>query len=219
MWGATGISLGNVIAGLVNHRQHSRIEETRYRDDDDGATEAEGGTAVVNFGSPTSSIMLSSHLSRYILFGSLLAIALDPTAVSSPSQSLHAHPSPTSPSYTYPPLKVACVVPPSLLEDQGRHKRKQKDRDSTDIQDWIRETQIVASRGAKIINWSEGAVKLQRGLGDGDGTKSGWEGMGRQERELLRMVAGVSDQYRVRHPCLSTAPLFNPWSLHSADRN
>ncbi|GAA6049289.1 hypothetical protein JCM3770_005924 [Rhodotorula araucariae] len=104
------------------------------------------------------------------------------------------HPVPDNKAWTYPPLKVGCVVPPALVSpgrdsDHGRHAHR------TTLDDWIAETRVVAGRGAKVLSWSEGAVRLEKGQRGEEG--DGWEAMGGDERAILERVAEVCDMYKV----------------------
>lgn len=124
-----------------------------------------------------------------IAFVALLALA---GSYPSYSTFIPTHPSPTDPDYRYPPTKVGCVVPPP----RGEHHTRQKHRTERTLDEWIRETQVVASRGAKFISWSEAAVRLEgdpsrRGAGDG------WQAMGVHEQALLIKVGAVANQYNV----------------------
>ncbi|GAA5889280.1 hypothetical protein JCM6882_000694 [Rhodosporidiobolus microsporus] len=141
-----------------------------------------------------------------------------------PSSSTHvtlAHPSPSDRSYTYPPLKVGCVVPPS----RGRSSRSPQ---GAGLDKWLAETRVVAARGAKVVSWREGAVRLRRGA-RADAGGEGWEGMGEEERELLRRVGEICDSEKAyilatylvpppgtshsSHKLLNTATLVGPRSL------
>ncbi|BGP50474.1 hypothetical protein JCM10450v2_006393 [Rhodotorula kratochvilovae] len=132
------------------------------------------------------------------------------------------HPVPGDSAWTYPPLKVACVVPPALVS--GRDERR------TTVDDWLAETRVVAGRGAKVLTWSEGAVRLDKGQRGEEGNR--WEAMGEEERELLKRVGEVCDMYKVyilatylvppassssheRQKYLNVATLVGPASLSS----
>lgn len=130
----------------------------------------------------------ATTLSRYIIGLALLLITFSPSSISptiDPIDRAQLHPSPIDPRFVYPALKVACVVP-SVGEKQERRG----------LEAWLHESSIVASRGAKVILWSEGAVKLSKESG-GDDAKEGWDAMGRQEQAMLRDVASVADKYKV----------------------
>ncbi|BGP34226.1 hypothetical protein JCM10296v2_006041 [Rhodotorula toruloides] len=118
-----------------------------------------------------------------------------------------SHPSPADPAYVYPPLKIACVVPPSLVSS-SRHTKHAK------LDDWLKETRIVAGRGAKVLSWFEGAVELEKGARTEEG--EGWVAMGEQERELLSRVGEVCDMYKVH--ILATYLVPPPLSQHSSKR-
>ncbi|GAA5989220.1 hypothetical protein JCM11641_006572 [Rhodosporidiobolus odoratus] len=135
-----------------------------------------------------------------------------------------SHPSPTDPEYTYPPLKVACVVPPSST---SREISKPSKPGQTPLDQWLQETVTVAGRRAKVLSWSEGAVRLHRG---GKGDKEGWEGMGFDEQDLLRRVGEVCNAAKVyvlatylvpppassetsKHKLLNVATLVGPSTL------
>jgi len=61
----------------------------------------------------------------------------------------------------------------------------------------LKETRRVAGRGAKVISWSETALRLEeKGNGRRRG-KEGWEGMGERERELLTRVGQIAEMYKV----------------------
>ncbi|BGP26591.1 WD-repeat-containing protein [Rhodotorula toruloides] len=111
------------------------------------------------------------------------------------------HPSPSDPSYVYPPLKLACVVPPSLVTS-SRHTTHAK------LDDWLKETRVVARRGPKLLSWFEGAVELEKGARKDEG--EGWEAMGDQERELLERVGEVH--------VLATYLVPPPLSQHNSKR-
>lgn len=117
----------------------------------------------------------------------VLAGPLLPSSAYNPS-----HPAPDHPRYTYSPLKVACVVPPSLLARRGAEPQ------TPSLDDWLAESRIVAGRGAKVLSWSEGAVRLEKGArqvpDDGED-----EEMGADEAALLAKVGEVCDMYKVRH--------------------
>jgi hypothetical protein len=44
-----------------------------------------------------------------------------------------------------------------------------------------------------VVSWPEGAFRLETGAGSSEEGKEGWEGLGREERELLNRVGEVSD--------------------------
>lgn len=106
----------------------------------------------------------------------------------------HFHPSTSVPDYIYPPVSIACVAPRNSFD---RH-RKGKEAETT-LEDYLHETRVVASRGAKITSWNEGAVTLQDGSGkSSEGNREeGWSGMGKVEREFLNAVALSANQYQV----------------------
>lgn len=116
-----------------------------------------------------------------------------------PEPAFHpSYPSP-DPSYTYPPLKVACVLPPPYTaRGHSRQPIKLPPDESNSLDEWIKETERVAGRGAKVLSWTEGAVSLSKG---GKGKEEGWAGMGAEEQELLKRVAAVANDRKVRfHP-------------------
>ncbi|GAA5867834.1 hypothetical protein JCM3774_005874 [Rhodotorula dairenensis] len=97
------------------------------------------------------------------------------------------HPSPDHRSYVYPPLPVGCVSPAS---PPGRHRAT--------IDDWLKETTVLAGRGVKVLSWSEGAVRLDRGAEhEPTDREAGWNAFGNDEQSLLRRVAKVCDMYKV----------------------
>lgn len=113
------------------------------------------------------------------------------------------HPSPSSPNFRYPPVKVACVVPPTLAE---RHRRQKASQGS--VEEWLRESRVVASRGAKILGWSEGAVRLEAGDG-GRPDGEGWDALGRSEQQFLKQVAEVADKHKVSSSFQESKSSFN----------
>lgn len=199
LWGVVAFSLAEWRLSYTMSK--GKVINTRQRDFLDEET-GENVDNVVEFDlvphSQTSA--LSRPYIPLLLVVSLML--LEPVVTPSSSSFHHSHPSPLSPSYQYPPLSVGCVAPPLYSE---RH-RKQNDPDTSpggphgrvgNMEDWIRETRVVASRGAKVISWSEGAVRLEKGSGKKeDRGKKGWEGMGESEKNLLRKVQGVADLYR-----------------------
>jgi hypothetical protein len=179
-----GISLGLLASSYASFDQNI-VVGTRYSDQEGDHLEIE----VDQSGTQRRSSPFA--LARLILLSTFAAIALSPNALSSSSITLRRHPSPTSPNFIYPPVKIACVVPPSAI---GSIKPKPRD---SDVDDWIQESAVVASRGAKILSWSEGAVRLQKDKDSSHEGKEGWEGTGSNERTLLERLAKVTDQYRV----------------------
>ena len=85
----------------------------------------------------------------------IIFIGLLSLSPSSPGTTTHLHPSPVDREYVYPPLKLACVVPPT---SSARHNHQKLPAGS--IEEFLRETRVVAARGAKILSWAEGAVRL-----------------------------------------------------------
>ncbi|GAA5922161.1 hypothetical protein JCM3775_003510 [Rhodotorula graminis] len=102
-----------------------------------------------------------------------------------------SHPAPDHAHWTYPPLKVACVVPPSLVA------RRSDEPSAATLDDWLAETRIVAGRGAKALSWSEGAVRLDRGARKAPDEDDDDEEMGDDEKSLLERVSEVCDMYKV----------------------
>ncbi|GAA6029100.1 hypothetical protein JCM8097_001594 [Rhodosporidiobolus ruineniae] len=162
---------------------------------------------------------LSSYRKPFRLFCIVTLLALAGPLI--PQPSFHpTYPSPADPSYTYPPLKVACVLPPSLTS--RAHRKATKSGEWT-LQEWIKETTIVAGRKVEVLSWSEGAIGLEK---EGTG-EEGWMGMGENEQDLLREVGKVADMYRVyilatylvpppasssKHKLLNVATLVGPTS-------
>lgn len=137
-----------------------------------------GGTDSTWRKSARKPLTLLAFLATLVLVGPLF-----------PAPAYHpSHPSPANPAYVYPPLKIACVVPTSLVSS-SRHTIHAK------LDDWLKETNIIAGRGAKVLSWFEGAVELEKGARKEEG--EGWEAMGEQERELLSRVGEVCDMYKV----------------------
>lgn len=126
------------------------------------------------------------HLSKPILILSfLLFLQLVCPLFTYPSSPLaHSHPSPVDSDFTYPPVSVGCVALPRYAEGDK-------------LDNLLKETKRVASRGVKVISWEESAVRLQGGR-KGRGEEEGWDGMGSEEKRLLREVAEISEMYKVR---------------------
>lgn len=104
------------------------------------------------------------------------------------------HPSPSDGSYVYPPLHVGCVSPPF----EGKH--------GLTVDDWLKETTVWAGRGVKVLSWSEGAVRLERGADhEPEEGEDAWLAFGEDEKSLLRRVGEICDMYKVRFNSLETA--------------
>ncbi|GAA5831549.1 hypothetical protein JCM5353_000433 [Sporobolomyces roseus] len=115
----------------------------------------------------------------------LLLQIFSPLFTYGPQTVHHSHPSPLDPEYTYPPVQVGCVALPT--HEAGE----------TQMESLLKETRRVAGRGAKVISWSETALRLEeKGNGRRRG-KEGWEGMGERERELLTRVGQIAEMYKV----------------------
>ncbi|GAA6004037.1 hypothetical protein JCM10207_006526 [Rhodosporidiobolus poonsookiae] len=161
----------------------------------------------------------------------VLLVALVLPVLPAPSPPALAHPAPSDPGWTYPSLKVGCVVPPSLSSSSSlrSHRRRQRGGEAP-LDEWLAETGRVASRGAKVVSWSEGAVRLSRGGDGGSEGAEGWDAMGEEERGLLRRVGEVCEMYKVyvlatylvpppsspstpSHKLLNLATLIGPRSL------
>ncbi|BGO93787.1 hypothetical protein NBRC10512_004575 [Rhodotorula toruloides] len=156
-----------------------------------------GGTDSTWRKSARKPLTLLAFLATLVLVGPLF-----------PAPAYHpSHPSPANPAYVYPPLKIACVVPTSLVSS-SRHTIHAK------LDDWLKETKIIAGRGAKVLSWFEGAVELEKGARKEEG--EGWEAMGEQERELLSRVGEVCDMYKVH--VLATYLVPPPLSQHTSKR-
>ncbi|BGP34223.1 hypothetical protein JCM10296v2_006038 [Rhodotorula toruloides] len=158
-------------------------EWVRRREGGEGDLQGEGdeagGTDSTWRKSASKPLILLAFLATLVFVGPLC-----PAPAYRPS-----HPSPADHAYVYPPLKIACVVPPSLVSS-SRHTKHAK------LDDWLKETRIVAGRGAKVLSWFEGAVELEKGARTEEG--EGWVAMGEQERELLSRVGEVCDMYKVK---------------------
>ncbi|KAK4706143.1 hypothetical protein P7C70_g44, partial [Phenoliferia sp. Uapishka_3] len=158
--------------------------------DDVEAPGDESDPLVASDRQPPSKSPVHAWLAYLPLLAFLLLPIVGPLV---PTYSFHPrHPSPSDPHYRYPPLKVACVVPTTVAE---RH-RSQKPSPGSSIEEWLHETDVIASRGAKILSWGEGAVRLEREHGGKPGGE-GWEAMGKSEQDFLSKVAHVADQRRV----------------------
>lgn len=170
--GAAGVAAAMVVWEWMRRRREEGGRDSLGEE----AAERDDGSSW--FKTTRKPLILLAFLTTLVLAGPVF-----------PEAAYHAsHPSPADPSYVYPPLKVACVVPPSLISSSRRTKQAKLD-------DWLKETRIVADRGAKVLSWFEGAVELEKGARNDKG--EGWEAMGEQERELLTRVGEVCDMYKV----------------------
>ncbi|GJN92396.1 hypothetical protein Rhopal_005426-T1 [Rhodotorula paludigena] len=168
---AAGIALGEVVCSTVRRSEDgAERRDIRLFDESDTDEHARRQTR--------RPVRLLLVLLLAIVVAPLLSLTSRPPS----------HPSPVDPTYTYPPVKVACVVPPTN-HDHGRRELL------TTLGDWLAETKIVAGRGAKVLSWSESAVRLDKGARRDEG--DGWDAMGQQEQRLLRSVADVCDMYKV----------------------
>lgn len=166
-WASMGVALGRLI--------ESQLDDSSR------------GILVAADGEEETGRRRSNRLPYSIIIIFVLLLSLSPQ---SPAEPTHLHPSPIDAEYIYPPLKLACVTPPTPLSQHNRQKSPQGS-----IDEYLRETRVIASRGAKIISWAEGAVRLDVDDSKRDG--EGWTGMGRSEKEFLRSVAEIADAYRV----------------------
>lgn len=168
---AAGIVLGDVVSSAVRRSENgAERREIRLFDESDADEQPRRQT----------------RRPVRLLLGLLLAIVVAPLLplTSHPP----SRPSPTDSTYTYPPVKVACVVPPTH-HNHGRQELL------TTLKDWLAETRVVAGRGAKVLSWSESAVRLDKGARRDEG--DGWDAMGQQEQRPLQSVAEVCDMYKV----------------------
>ncbi|GAA6005173.1 uncharacterized protein JCM10292_005594 [Rhodotorula paludigena] len=168
---AAGIALGEVVCSTVR-RSEDGAERRDIRLFDDADMNEHARTQI-------------RRLVRLLL---VLLFALNVSPLLPLTSYPPSHPSPTDPTYTYPPVKVACVVPPTH-HNHGRQELL------TTLEDWLAETRVVAGRGAKGLSWSESAVRLDKGTRRDEG--DGWDAMGQQEQRLLQSVAEVCDMYKV----------------------
>ncbi|GAA5856651.1 hypothetical protein JCM8547_005913 [Rhodosporidiobolus lusitaniae] len=181
--GKTGIAIGEILyVSLYGAKAGTVATPDLLREDEellDGGADERAAIRRMRFR------LLRKPLRVLAVVFLLASVApLLPTASFRPS-----HPSPVDPSFTYPPLKVACVVPPS---QQRLHEPVHLPPEpSTLLDEWLKETRIGAGRGSKVLVWSEGAVRLHKG---GKRSGKGWEGMGDEERDLLRRVAEVANE-------------------------
>lgn len=130
----------------------------------------------------------------YFLLGVTLLSLLAPLLPD--PQTRLVHPSPIDRSYVYPPLHVGCVSPPL----QGKH--------GLTVDDWLKETTVLAGRGVKVLSWSEGAVRLERGADhEPEEGEDAWLAFEEDEKSLLRRVGEICDMYKVRFNNLKTAHL------------
>ncbi|KAM0754209.1 hypothetical protein T439DRAFT_173733 [Meredithblackwellia eburnea MCA 4105] len=104
------------------------------------------------------------------------------------------HPSPTDPTFQYPPLKVGCISSPSFI---SKGRRSTVGAPAGSVAEFLHESRVVASRGAKVILWSESAVRLESNRNEKRTGADGWEGMGEAEQQFLVKVQEVADAYRV----------------------
>lgn len=130
----------------------------------------------------------------YFLLGVTLLSLLVPLLPE--PQTRLVHPSPSDRSYVYPPLHVGCVSP----SFEGKH--------GLTVDDWLKETTILAGRGVKVLSWSEGAVRLERGARhQPEEGKDPWLAFGDDEKWLLLRVGEICDMYKVRFNSLRTSHL------------
>lgn len=124
----------------------------------------------------------------FLLFLQLVSPLYSRSLLLSSSNIERQHPSPQDPDYTYPPVPVGCVASP-----RGEGNK---------LDLLLKETKIVASKGAKVISWEETGVKIEESERSQRGRERemGWEGMGAEEKELLKRVAEVADVHKVSQP-------------------
>ncbi|GAA5843137.1 hypothetical protein JCM9279_001872 [Rhodotorula babjevae] len=174
---AAGIALGEVVRGTMSRSGEGGVVL--------GQQQQEGQEPVDGAGPPGRPSRRPLRLLAFVVLVALIG-PLVPHSSFEPS-----HPAPDHPRWTYPPLKVGCVVPPSLVA------RRSDGPSSATLDDWLAETKVVAGRGAKVLSWSEGAVRLEKGARSGPSGEGDDEEMGEDELRLLGRVGEVCDMYKV----------------------
>lgn len=175
LFGLAGVALGEVMVGMWEGRKEEQGQRDLLREE-----EQEQDRGTLGDGVQVDRVVTKGPAMRMLLAIGLLA--LFSSSLPTLSTFHRTHPSPDLPSFVHPPLKVGCVAP----------RPRSGSRATTNLDDYLHETRIVAGRGAKIISWPEGAVRLEKGAGEGERDKDGWDGMGAQERELLGRVGEVA---------------------------
>ncbi|GAA5891365.1 hypothetical protein JCM8208_002602 [Rhodotorula glutinis] len=171
-----GIALGEIVRGAAGMGEERGVVLGERRDGEDSAVDG----------------ARSSRPARRPLRLLALTVLVALVGPVVPHSSFEpSHPAPDHPRWTYPPLKVGCVVPPSLVA------RRSDQLSSATVDDWLAETRVVAGRGAKVLSWSEGAVRLEKGARSGSGEEGEDEEMGEDEKSLLEKVGDVCDMYKV----------------------
>lgn len=145
------------LIGLVSFSLGAAFEEVLSRrvGSEDGEEESEGMRAGGREGEEENRSKLP-----WIIIG--LYILLSSISPNAPPAVEHLHPSPTSPNYVYPLLRIACISPPQL---ESRNSKKAK---KSSVENWIAESAIVAATGVKLLSWSEGAVILEADPAEGE---------------------------------------------------
>lgn len=179
-----GVALGRIILPATGTQDAAGTEPTHSHFVDllsDDSDLHSASTSPLASKSHPSSRRLAT---RALVCISLLAL-ITPSLPSWPLSSTltKAHPSPGSPSDVYPPIIVGCVALPLAPT---------RDKDA-EIERWLHETRVVASRGAKIVSWPEGAVKLKCGRDDERKQGEGFDRMSASEQDLLKRVGDVCD--------------------------
>lgn len=162
--GAWMVLNGGVVVGAF---RKTHVEE-RFLMDEEDISEEVGESVAQLAARPQPSLV--RRLLPFLPFALFLLPAILGQII--PPAAFHPkHPSPGSPTYRYPPVKVACVVPPGVAERYRRTKP-----DVGPIDEWLHETTVVASRGATIV-----VARRSGQVGAGGGVAGG--GWDRDARE------------------------------------
>lgn len=211
VWALAGTGIGEVwLARIESGTKEGEEQDLMHGDEQYSSSELQVSDQARGIRVPRGSLVSLSLVSLVLFLGTY----------GPPASFLPMHPTPTSDmEHRYPPLKVACVVPPSQYD---RHGKQSPSTDSFPPSEWIRESKVVASTGSKVLLWTEAAVRIElSGNGNGNwkkGGEQGWAGMQEKERELLREVAAVADQYKVGFILLGFTRnmIINTFLMHSA---
>ncbi|GAA5991694.1 hypothetical protein JCM10908_001095 [Rhodotorula pacifica] len=171
---SAAVSVRDGLGASVDLLQHEEDEETV------------GGPALQP-ALDTISTTARPSLRKPAYFLLLIGLLVLAAPVLSVSDLVLAHPAPNDRSYVYPPVQVGCVSPPL------------RDKQPLSAEDWIKETTVLAGRGVKVLSWSEGAVRLDKGAKhepDGDEHEPQLA-FDEQELSLLRRVGKICDMYKV----------------------
>lgn len=169
---------------------HTVASSERYQDDQSDNDPAHWDITSTAASEQTRSPLGTITPAKMVILATVALLVLSPylPTLTTPA----TQPSHIDESFTYPPVTVACIAPAASSSNK-------KTTPATELDEWLAETRRFGNR-ARIVSWSEGAVRLDKGKG--------------KEDELWAKVAEVADQYGVHILATYLLPAPSPASPH-----